>query len=319
MEQLNRVPVLETESVLHQTDVLGDVTSVEALHGFKIQKRAEIGDIPAKILLGRAFVQSVAQCAVSTRRIKHVRAKLRCICEIQVEFSNRVNRGDTSQVDVRGRCDTRKAPLGTDSVSKNITSRVKLKHWSVKDRVFDLSQNLLHHRAIGNTKGQLRLSQVDAESAKVGNDLVGCCTSRGCHVVCSFHPLGQTSDRVHAIFGVLVDSILLLFRQAGQHVGLHTCEVTEEVVKGVVSIESVHIVAVEHKLVGLSDGLPSFEVLRPVDHLVPSIVGAHVDRKNSIIGVLLRFGSNLVQGVVGVVGDDRLLRVPHGVIVATRQ
>lgn len=278
MEQLNCVPVLETESVLHQTDVLGDVTSVETLHGLKVKERAEIGDIPAKIFFRRAFVQSVAQCAVSARWIKHVRAKLRCVCEIQVELSNREDWSNASQVDVRGRCDTRKSPLGSNGVSEDITSRVQLKHVSVKDRVFYLSQNLLHHRAIGDAEGQLRLGQVDAESLKVGNDLVGFWTSRRCRVICSFHPLGQTSDRVHAIVGILVDRRLLLFRQAGQHIGLHTCEVTEEVVKGVVGIESVHIVAVEHELVGLSDGLPSFEVLRPVDHLVPNTVGAHVDR-----------------------------------------
>lgn len=56
--------------------------------------------------------------------------------------------------------------------------------------------------------------------------------------------------------------------------------------------------------------MPSLVVLGLVDHLVPDVIGAHVDRVHRLIGVGIFSDIGLRVSVGLVVGDDRLLGVP---------
>ena len=101
-----------------------------------------------------------------------------------------------------------------------------------------------------------------------------------------------------------------MLAQIRQHVLDHLIFIVEVVVQGVVCVEAVDVITVEHEFIGQRDSLPRFEVLRLVHHLMPD---AHAPKIYLLDGSLLLcpIGNRLVRRVILY---DRFLWVPCSVV-----
>ena len=173
MEELNLIPIVEAETILHKTDVFGLVSLVEAFHGLQVQEGAVVGDLAREVKFGGLAVEGVAHGAVGAARVKDEGTELRGVRNVKVQLCNRVWSFHSLQIDVVAVGEAREAPLGSNSIKKQIAVRIETKIFIIDDAIVDLGVNLVHHGAISDAQFHLICAQSDTLCQEVGLDSLG--------------------------------------------------------------------------------------------------------------------------------------------------